>query len=202
MTRIAIHGFGRIGRATLRAALHERGFTPVAVSNIKELATLAALFAVDSNYGRWPEAVRADEAAFRIGDRAIPYYNVATGRPGWGALGIDVVIECSGRATTRAGAQPHLDRGAKHVLVSAPSKTLEDADAVLLPGSTSISSTRSGTRSSIWAAAPQRAGPSRQGHPRALGRPQRLLHNRSRLHQLAVADRPADGRPARLLGRG
>ncbi len=134
MTRIAIHGFGRIGRATLRAALHDTSFTPVAVSDVKDLATLAALFAVDTNYGRWPEAVRADETAFRIGERAIPYANVAAGLPDWGALGVDLVIECSGRATTRAGAQPHLDRGAKHVLVSAPSKTLQDADAVLLPG--------------------------------------------------------------------
>jgi glyceraldehyde 3-phosphate dehydrogenase len=67
MTRIAIHGFGRIGRATLRAVLRERNFTPVAVSDIKDLATLAALFAVDTNYGGWPEAVPADEAAFRKG---------------------------------------------------------------------------------------------------------------------------------------
>ena len=134
MTRIAIHGFGRIGRATLRAALKENIFVPVAISDVKDLPTLAALFAVDTNYGRWPEAVPADEAAFRIGDRAIPYYNFAAGLPYWSALGVDLVIECSGRATTRAGAQTHLDRGAKHVLVSAPSKTLQDADAVLLPG--------------------------------------------------------------------
>jgi glyceraldehyde 3-phosphate dehydrogenase len=54
--------------------------------------------------------------------------------PNWKALGVDTVIDCTGRATTRAGAQTHLDRGAKLVLVSAPSKTLADCDAVLLPG--------------------------------------------------------------------
>ena len=134
MTRIAIHGFGRIGRATLKAALRDGSFTPAAISDVKDLTTLTALFAVDSNYGRWPEEVHAEETAIRIGDRTIPYYNVAHGLPDWGALDIDVVIEASGRATTRAGAQPHLDRGARHMLVSAPSKTLQDADVVLLPG--------------------------------------------------------------------
>jgi glyceraldehyde 3-phosphate dehydrogenase len=133
MARIAIHGFGRIGRPTLRAALKENIFIPVAISDVKDLPTLAALFAVDTNYGRWPEAVCADEAAFHIGNRAIPYYNVAAGLPDWGVLGIDLVIECSGCATTRGDAHAHLDRGAKHVLVSAPSKALQDADAVLLP---------------------------------------------------------------------
>jgi glyceraldehyde 3-phosphate dehydrogenase len=69
-----------------------------------------------------------------IGEREIPYANAGQGLPDWGALGVDLVIDCTGRATTRAGAQAHLDRGAKRVLVSAPSKSLEDCDAVLLPG--------------------------------------------------------------------
>ena len=54
--------------------------------------------------------------------------------PDWKALGVDLVIDCTGRASTRAGAQAHLDAGAKRVLVSAPSKTQDDCDAVLLPG--------------------------------------------------------------------
>ena len=54
--------------------------------------------------------------------------------PDWKALGVDLVLDCTGRATTRAGAQAHLDAGASRVLVSAPSKTLDDCDAVLLPG--------------------------------------------------------------------
>jgi glyceraldehyde 3-phosphate dehydrogenase len=69
-----------------------------------------------------------------IGDRKIPYFDVSKELPDWGALGIDLVIDCTGRATTRSGAEPHLEHGAKNVLISAPSKTLEDADAVLLPG--------------------------------------------------------------------
>ncbi|MEO8181836.1 MAG: glyceraldehyde 3-phosphate dehydrogenase NAD-binding domain-containing protein [Deltaproteobacteria bacterium] len=134
MAKIAIVGFGRIGRTALRLALKTEAFVPVAVADVRDASTLAALFSVDTNYGRWPEGVDAKEDRFLIGGREIPYLNVSQGLPDWGALGVDLVIECTGRATTRAGAQAHLDRGAGRVLVSAPSKSLEDCDAVLLPG--------------------------------------------------------------------
>jgi glyceraldehyde 3-phosphate dehydrogenase len=134
MANIAIHGFGRIGRTTLRVALQNNLFTPVSISDIRDIPTLAALFAVDTNYGRWHENVEPTDKGFNIGGRDIAYYNTSEALPDWGALGVDVVIDCTGRATTRAGAQAHLDRGAKRVLVSAASKTLQDCDAVLLPG--------------------------------------------------------------------
>src|SRR3954449_12314325 len=134
MARIAIHGFGRIGRALLKAALRDNLFTPVAVSDVTELPTLAALFTVDTNYGRWHEDVATDERGFVIGGRAVAYHDATAALPDWRALGVDLVIDCTGRATTRAGAQPHLDRGAGRVLVSAPSKTGDDCDAFLLPG--------------------------------------------------------------------
>ncbi len=57
MKKIAMHGFGRIGRSTLRVALKEGLFTPVSISDIKDAPTLAALFEVDTNYPRWPEEV-------------------------------------------------------------------------------------------------------------------------------------------------
>ena len=104
MGRIAIHGFGRIGRSVMKAALRERLFTPVAVSDIKELPTLAALFAVDTNYGRWHEAVTTNEQGFIIGGHAVPYYDSMKELPDWQALGVDLVIDCTGRATTRTGA--------------------------------------------------------------------------------------------------
>src|SRR5215213_5281874 len=129
MDKIAIHGFGRIGRSTLKAALSAGLFVPAAVSDIKDLATLAALFEVDTNYGRWHETVKTTDNGFVIGDRVIPYIDVSQSVPDWGALGIDLVVDCTGRATTRAGAQAHLDHGARRVLVSAPSKTLQDCDA-------------------------------------------------------------------------
>jgi glyceraldehyde 3-phosphate dehydrogenase len=117
MTKIAIHGFGRIGRSTLKAALKEGLFVPVSISDIKDAPTLAALFEVDTNYPRWTEEVKGAGDKFTIGGREI-----------------ELVIDCTGRATTRKGAQAHIDQSAKHVLVSAASKTLQDCDAVLLPG--------------------------------------------------------------------
>jgi glyceraldehyde 3-phosphate dehydrogenase len=134
MGKVAIHGFGRIGRSITKVALKNNLFTPVSVSDIRDIPTFAALFEVDSNYGRWHEEVKATESGFVIGGREIAYYNSMQELPDWKALGIDLVVDCTGRATTRAGAQAHLDRGAKRVLVSAPSKSKEDADVFLLPG--------------------------------------------------------------------
>lgn len=134
MARIAIHGFGRIGRSLMKAALKNNLFTPVSISDIRDIPTLAALFEVDSNYGRWPEEVKATSTGFVIGGREIPYFDSMKALPDWKALGVDLVIDCTGRAVTRAGAQPHLDAGARRVLVSGPSKKADDCDAVLLPG--------------------------------------------------------------------
>jgi glyceraldehyde 3-phosphate dehydrogenase len=132
--RIAIHGFGRIGRSALKAALTGEHFIPVSISDIKDLPTLAALFAVDTNYGRWPEPVRAQDGTLVIGARAITFVDSTASLPDWDALGVAVVVDATGRAVTRKAAEEHLARGAKHVLVSAPSKTPQDCDAVLLPG--------------------------------------------------------------------
>ena len=134
MGKVAIHGFGRIGRSITKVALKNKLFTPVSISDIRDIPTFAALFEVDSNYGRWHEEVKATETGFVIGGREIAYYNSMKDLPDWGALGVDLVVDCTGRATVRSGAQAHLDRGAKRVLVSAPSKSREDADAFLLPG--------------------------------------------------------------------
>ena len=118
----------------MKVALKNNLFVPVSISDIKDLATLAALFEVDSNYGRWPEEVTPKASCFVIGGHEIPYFDSMKALPDWKALGVDLVIDCTGRATKRAGAQAHLDAGAKRVLVSAPSKKQEDCDAVLLPG--------------------------------------------------------------------
>src|SRR5215207_798995 len=134
MGKVAIHGFGRIGRSITKVALKNNLFTPVSISDIRDIPTFAALFEVDTNYGRWHEEVKATETGFVIGGREIAYFNSMKDLPDWGALGVDLVVDCTGRATVRSGAQAHLDRGAKRVLVSAPSKTREDADAFLLPG--------------------------------------------------------------------
>lgn len=134
MNKIAVHGFGRIGRLAARSAISRGLFTPVSVSDITDLATLAALFKADSNYGLWPEEVKSSGDRLLVGNREIAFYNTKEALPDWGSLGVDVVIDCTGRATKRAGAQAHLDNGAKKVLVSAASKSIEDCDAVILPG--------------------------------------------------------------------
>src|SRR6185503_16431670 len=112
MANIAIHGFGRIGRSLMRMALEDDLFVPVSISDIKDVSTLAALFDVDSNYGRWPEAVTTKDSRFIIGGREIPCFDSIKALPNWKALGVDLVIDCTGRASTRAGAQAHLDAGA------------------------------------------------------------------------------------------
>jgi glyceraldehyde 3-phosphate dehydrogenase len=134
MPSIAVVGFGRIGRMAVRAGLTEKRFTPSAIVDVATPESMAPLFEVDSNYGRWPEAVRAESDALVIGDAEITWIDARTTKADWKALGVDLVLDCTGRATTRAGAQAHLDAGASRVLVSAPSKTLDDCDAVLLPG--------------------------------------------------------------------
>lgn len=134
MNGIAIHGFGRIGRSLLRVALRDDCFTPLGISDIMDLSTLAALFAVDTNYGRWPEEVGTNGDTLVVGGREMAYVDTTEDLPDWQQLGVAVVVDCTGRATTRSGAQAHLDHGAERVLVSAPSKTGDDCDAVLLPG--------------------------------------------------------------------
>ncbi|MHA3789709.1 type I glyceraldehyde-3-phosphate dehydrogenase [Flavobacterium hauense] len=134
MATIALYGFGRIGRQFLKAALKKGLIVPQVIADIHNVDTLAALFSVDSNYGRYDENVSAGDNVLFIGNHSFPYINSLKEVPDWKELNVDVVIDCTGRATTRAGAQVHLDRGARYVLVSAPSKSLSDCDAVLLKG--------------------------------------------------------------------
>ena len=135
-TRVAINGFGRIGRAVLRAA-HERGadIDIVAVNDVADAAALAQLLARDSIYGRFPAAITARDGALEIDGHEIGALAVA--EPAdlpWADLGVDVVIEATGRFRTRADAQRHLDAGARKVILSAPAKGAEPADANLVLG--------------------------------------------------------------------
>jgi glyceraldehyde 3-phosphate dehydrogenase len=134
MSKIAVVGFGRIGRSTVKAGLSSKLFTPSVIVDIVAAESMAPLFEFDSNYGRWRDPVRVEADGLVIGDATITWIDARNGAPDWKALGVDLVLDCTGRATTRAGAQAHLDAGARRVLISAPSKTLDDCDAVLLPG--------------------------------------------------------------------
>jgi len=122
--KIAIHGSGWIGRSAPKAAFKAGLWVPASISEIQDIPALAALFAEDTNYGCWHEEVKAAANGFVIGGREIPYFDTMQTLLNWGALVVDVVVDCTGRATQRAVAQAHLDRGARRVLVSAPSKSL------------------------------------------------------------------------------
>ncbi len=134
MSRVAVVGFGRIGRSAVKAGLSGKLFTPSVIADIVAADAMAPLFEVDTNYGRWPDPVHAEPDGLVIGDTTIAWFDARSGPPDWRELGVGLVLDCTGRATTRAGAQAHLDAGAGRVLISAPSKTLADCDAVLLPG--------------------------------------------------------------------
>ncbi len=134
MSKVAVVGFGRIGRSAVKAGLSSKLFTPSIIVDIASADAMAPLFEFDSNYGRWRDQVHAEADGLIIGDTTVTWIDARAGAPDWRALGVDLVVDCTGRATVRAGAQAHLDGGAARVLVSGPSKTTADCDAVLLPG--------------------------------------------------------------------
>jgi len=131
--RVAINGFGRIGRLVLRAALKRKETIDfVAVNDITDAKTLAHLLTYDSIHGPWPERFSAADGGLRVGTTTIRV--LCEAKPEnlpWKDLGVDVVLECTGRFTDRDKAAVHLGAGAKRVLVSAPSK---GADATFVMG--------------------------------------------------------------------
>jgi glyceraldehyde 3-phosphate dehydrogenase len=124
--RVAINGFGRIGRNLLRAALTREDAPElewVAINDIADAPTLAHLFKYDSVLGPFPGEVKAVEGGIEIDGRRIAI--TAEGDPAalpWGELGVDVVVESTGRFTDRGGAAKHLEAGARRVVISAPAK--------------------------------------------------------------------------------
>src|SRR5262249_42465189 len=123
---------GRIGRNVLRACLGEAGLEFVAVNDITDAKTLAHLLKHDSVHGPPPPDVRAADDALVGGQRTLKV--LAERDPAklaWEALGVDLVLECSGLFTDRAKAGKHLEAGARKVIISAPSK---DADHTIAYG--------------------------------------------------------------------
>jgi glyceraldehyde 3-phosphate dehydrogenase len=122
--KFAINGFGRIGRCILRAALSRKeSFEVVAINDLDKPAALAHMFKYDSVHRTWPGEVKSTEKGISIDGREIQI--TAEKDPAalpWKALGVDVVLECTGRFTDRPNAEKHLTAGAKKVLISAPAK--------------------------------------------------------------------------------
>ena len=131
--RVAINGFGRTGRAFLRAALKmPRDVEVAAVNDLGDPAALARLLARDSVHGHFPVPVSVEHDTMMVGSSAVTM--LMEPHPAelpWRELGIDVVIESTGRLTSRAKAAVHIEAGARRVIISAPAK---DADATFVVG--------------------------------------------------------------------
>jgi glyceraldehyde 3-phosphate dehydrogenase len=134
--RVAINGFGRVGRSFLRAAhAHNADIEVVAVNDLVAPAMLAQLLKYDSVYGRFPGKVLAEADGISVDD--VHIRALAETDPlalPWGDLGVDVVIESTGRFRTRAAAAQHLEAGARKVIISAPAKGDVPADATVVLG--------------------------------------------------------------------
>jgi len=125
-TRVAINGFGRIGRSYLRASLNNPNIEVVAINDLTPPATNAHLLKYDSSQGTLAEEVSSTEDSLTVGNKVIKI--IAERDPAqlpWGALNIDVVIESTGRFTTRDAASAHLAAGAKKVIISAPATEVD-----------------------------------------------------------------------------
>ncbi len=123
MVKVAINGFGRIGRNALKILLDRRDVQVVAINDITDARTLAHLLKHDSSYGTYDKKVSFTEKSLIVNTREIPVF--AEKDPAnlpWKKLGVDVVIESTGFFTKPEDAKAHLDAGAKKVVISAPAK--------------------------------------------------------------------------------
>ncbi|MCP4522271.1 MAG: type I glyceraldehyde-3-phosphate dehydrogenase [Cytophagales bacterium] len=123
MTKVAINGFGRIGRLTFRALLSKEDIEVVAINDLTDTKTLAHLLKYDSAHGRFPGTVEVSEAGLVVNGKEIKVS--AEREPAklpWGELGIDIVLESTGFFVSQEGASGHLTAGAKKVVISAPAK--------------------------------------------------------------------------------
>ena len=130
--RVAINGFGRIGRNFFRAACAEPGLDFVAVNDITDARTLAHLLRFDSVHGAFKGTVEAKDGGLVVNGKTLQV--LAEKEPAklpWKSLGVEVVVESTGRFTDRAGASTHLEAGARRVIISAPAK---DPDVTVVLG--------------------------------------------------------------------
>ena len=121
--KVAINGFGRIGRLAFRQMFGAKGFEIVAINDLTDAKMLAHLLKYDSSQGRYAKAdtVFVKEGAIEVDGKTIPIY--AKPNPEelpWGELGVDVVLECTGFFASKAKSEAHLRAGAKKVIISAP----------------------------------------------------------------------------------
>jgi glyceraldehyde 3-phosphate dehydrogenase len=131
-THIGINGFGRVGRAFARRCLDHPELAVVAINDITDARTLAHLLEFDSTFGRLPAEIGHTDDAIVINGRKVSVLSVRDPAAiDWAGLGVDIVIESTGKFRSRADAALHLKGGARKVLISAPGK---NADATIVIG--------------------------------------------------------------------
>ena len=121
--KVAINGFGRIGRLAFRQMFGHEGSEIVAINDLTSPDMLAYLLKYDStqaNYARDHEVVAGEDSITVDGKEIKIYAKANAAELPWGELGVDVVLECTGFYSSKAKAQAHIDAGAKHVIISAP----------------------------------------------------------------------------------
>jgi len=130
--KVAINGFGRIGRNVLRASLNLKELEFVAVNDLTDARTLAHLMKYDSIHGRFDARVEAGDDFIAVNGKRIGITAIRDpGQLPWKELGVEVVVESTGRFRDRASASKHLEAGAKRVVISAPAK---DPDVTIVLG--------------------------------------------------------------------
>jgi glyceraldehyde 3-phosphate dehydrogenase len=121
--KIAINGFGRIGRLVFRAGYNNKDVEFVAINDITDAKTLAHLLKYDSVHGTMDAEVKAEDSAIMVNGKAIKTSAIRDPETlPWKELGVDVVLESTGKFTDREGAEKHIKAGAKKVVISAPAK--------------------------------------------------------------------------------
>lgn len=137
MIRVAINGFGRIGRAFVRASVHDPEIDIVAVNDLGDIETLAYLLRHDSVYRNFPGQVSVDNGALVVGAKRIAVSSEKEpAHLPWKQLGVDVVVESTGFFTNFGKAKAHIAAGAKRVVISAPAKDGADEAGVSVTGVT------------------------------------------------------------------
>jgi len=133
MTKIAINGFGRIGRPALKIALTKKDVEVAAINDLTDVETLAHLLKYDSSYGIYPQAVSANGDSIKVGEKEIKVFaEKDPAKLPWADLGVDIVLECTGIFTEYDEAAVHLKGGAKKVIISAPTKGEKEIPTLVL----------------------------------------------------------------------
>jgi glyceraldehyde 3-phosphate dehydrogenase len=138
--KVAINGFGRIGRLSLKALLEKENIEVVAINDLTDATTLAHLLKYDSNYGRFSKNITADESSIFIdGKKIIVLAEENPAKLPWKELQVDIVLEATGRFLDKNSTSQHLVAGAKRIVISAPASN--DIPTVVLGVNDNILST-------------------------------------------------------------